>query len=176
LLGAAQHAGRLLVQRVGAQDLLEAGARLAEPGEFTRRAFLEGKLDLAQAEAVADLIDATTREAARSALRSLTGEFSAAVTRLGAQLVELRALIEAIGGRTVSCTPDGVSYDRQVALCTAGGHDLGEQMVRSGHALELRQHSRGRYTDAEREARNARRGLWAGDFERPSQWRQEHAR
>ena len=50
---------------------LDAGARLAEPGEFTRRAFLEGKLDLAQAEAVADLIDAASREAARSALRSL---------------------------------------------------------------------------------------------------------
>jgi len=89
------HGGPVVMQAVlGA--CLEAGARLAEPGEFTRRAFLEGKLDLAQAEAVADLIDATTREAARSALRSLTGEFSAAVTRLGAQLVELRALIEAI--------------------------------------------------------------------------------
>jgi len=89
------HGGPVVMQAVlGA--CLEVGARLAELGEFTRRAFLEGKLDLAQAEAVADLIDATTREAARSALRSLTGEFSAAVTRLGAQLVELRALIEAI--------------------------------------------------------------------------------
>ena len=75
---------------------LDAGARLAEPGEFTRRAFLEGKLDLAQAEAVADLIDAASREAARSALRSLTGEFSAAVGALAAQLVELRALTEAM--------------------------------------------------------------------------------
>jgi tRNA modification GTPase len=75
---------------------LDAGARLAEPGEFTRRAFLEGKLDLAQAEAVADLIDAASREAARSALRSLTGEFSEAVGALTAQLVELRALTEAM--------------------------------------------------------------------------------
>jgi tRNA modification GTPase len=75
---------------------LDAGARLAEPGEFTRRAFLEGKLDLAQAEAVADLIDAASREAARSALRSLTGEFSQAVGALASQLVELRALIEAM--------------------------------------------------------------------------------
>lgn len=75
---------------------LDAGARLAEPGEFTRRAFLEGKLDLAQAEAVADLIDAASREAARSALRSLTGEFSTAVAALAARLVELRALIEAM--------------------------------------------------------------------------------
>ena len=75
---------------------LDAGARLAEPGEFTRRAFLEGKLDLAQAEAVADLIDASTQEAARSALRSLQGEFSAAVGELAAQLIELRALVEAM--------------------------------------------------------------------------------
>lgn len=75
---------------------LDAGARLAEPGEFTRRAFLNGKLDLAQAEAVADLIDAASREAARSALRSLGGEFSAAITALVAQLTELRALTEAM--------------------------------------------------------------------------------
>ncbi|HYT48696.1 MAG TPA: tRNA uridine-5-carboxymethylaminomethyl(34) synthesis GTPase MnmE [Burkholderiales bacterium] len=75
---------------------LDAGARLAEPGEFTRRAFLEGKLDLAQAEAVADLIDAASREAARSALRSLAGEFSAAIDALGAELTELRALTEAM--------------------------------------------------------------------------------
>ncbi|MEA3191971.1 MAG: tRNA modification GTPase [Betaproteobacteria bacterium] len=89
------HGGPVLMQAVlGA--CLDAGARLAQPGEFTRRAFLEGKLDLAQAEAVADLIDATTREAARSALRSLSGEFSAAVAVLVGELVELRALIEAM--------------------------------------------------------------------------------
>ena len=75
---------------------LDAGARLAEPGEFTRRAFLEGRLDLAQAEAVADLIDAASREAARSALRSLAGEFSSAIAGITAQLVELRALTEAM--------------------------------------------------------------------------------
>src|SRR5207302_8860599 len=74
---------------------LDAGARLAEPGEFTRRAFLEGRLDLAQAEAVADLIDASSQEAARSALRSLSGEFSAAIEALRGALVELRALTEA---------------------------------------------------------------------------------
>jgi len=66
------HGGPVVMQALlGA--CLDAGARLAEPGEFTRRAFLEGKLDLAQAEAVADLIDAASREAARSALRSLAG-------------------------------------------------------------------------------------------------------
>lgn len=89
------HGGPVVLQAVlGA--CLDAGARLADPGEFTRRAFLEGKLDLAQAEAVADLIDAASREAARAALRSLTGEFSAAIARLAEQLVELRTLTEAM--------------------------------------------------------------------------------
>ena len=89
------HGGPVVMQALlGA--CLDAGARLAEPGEFTRRAFLEGKLDLAQAEAVADLIDAASREAARSALRSLAGEFSAAIDALGAELTELRALTEAM--------------------------------------------------------------------------------
>jgi tRNA modification GTPase len=75
---------------------LDAGARLAEPGEYTRRAFLNGRIDLAQAEAVADLIDAASREAARCALRSLSGEFSAAIDALMAALTELRALTEAL--------------------------------------------------------------------------------
>ena len=89
------HGGPVVMQALlGA--CLDAGARLAEPGEFTRRAFLEGKLDLAQAEAVADLIDAASREAARSALRSLSGAFSAAIGTLQARLVELRALTEAM--------------------------------------------------------------------------------
>jgi tRNA modification GTPase len=89
------HGGPLVLQSV-LSACVDAGARLAEPGEFTRRAFLNGKLDLAQAEGVADLIDAASREAARSALRSLRGEFSAAVDVLVAQLVELRALTEAM--------------------------------------------------------------------------------
>jgi tRNA modification GTPase len=76
--------------------VLDAGARLAEPGEFTRRAFLNGRLDLAQAEAVADLIEASSAEAARSALRSLSGEFSAAIDALVGKLTELRALTEAM--------------------------------------------------------------------------------
>jgi tRNA modification GTPase len=88
------HGGPVVMQALLAA-CLDAGARLAEPGEFTRRAYLEGKLDLAQAEAVADLIDAASREAARSALRSLSGEFSAAIGALQAELVELRALTEA---------------------------------------------------------------------------------
>jgi tRNA modification GTPase len=89
------HGGPMVMQSLLAA-CLDAGARMAEPGEFTRRAFLEGKLDLAQAEAVADLIDAASREAARSALRSLSGEFSAAIGLLRGQLIELRALTEAM--------------------------------------------------------------------------------
>ncbi|MES2960097.1 MAG: tRNA uridine-5-carboxymethylaminomethyl(34) synthesis GTPase MnmE [Pseudomonadota bacterium] len=81
-------------------DSLTGGARLphlrlAQPGEFTQRAFLNGKLDLAQAEAVADLIDAGTEAAARSATRSLGGAFSREITELAARLVELRVLVEA---------------------------------------------------------------------------------
>ena len=89
------HGGPVVMQSVLAA-FLDAGARLAEPGEYTRRAFLNGRIDLAQAEAVADLIDASSKEAARSALRSLSGEFSRGVAALVAALVELRALTEAL--------------------------------------------------------------------------------
>jgi tRNA modification GTPase len=71
------------------------GARLAEPGEFSRRAFLNDKLDLAQAEAIADLIDSQTQAAARSAVRSLTGEFSQQVHALVDQITDLRVYVEA---------------------------------------------------------------------------------
>lgn len=74
---------------------LELGARLAEPGEFTRRAFMNNKLDLVEAEAVADLIDASTQAAARSAVRSLQGEFSQAIHALVDELTTLRMLVEA---------------------------------------------------------------------------------
>ena len=71
------------------------GLRVAQPGEFTQRAFLNDKIDLAQAEAIADLIDASTDTAARSAARSLSGEFSRQITALLGKLVHLRMLIEA---------------------------------------------------------------------------------
>ena len=74
---------------------LGLGARLAEPGEFTKRAFLNGKIDLAQAEGVADLIDAATATAARAAARSLSGAFSAEVHSVVDGLTELRAFTEA---------------------------------------------------------------------------------
>ena len=69
--------------------------RVAQPGEFTERAFLNDKIDLAQAEAIADLIDASTETAARSAARSMSGEFSQAVNQLLEQLIHLRMLVEA---------------------------------------------------------------------------------
>ena len=75
---------------------LSAGARMAEPGEFTKRAFLEGRLDLAQAEAVSDLINAGTEAAARSAMRSLSGEFSRRVEGVVAAVTMVRALVEAM--------------------------------------------------------------------------------
>ena len=71
------------------------GVRLARPGEFTERAFLNDKIDLAQAEAVADLIDASSEAAARAAASSLSGEFSRRVTRLAEAIVQLRMLVEA---------------------------------------------------------------------------------
>lgn len=80
----------LLLRRV-----LELGARLARPGEFSERAFLNDKLDLAQAEAIADLIDAGSEQAARSAVRSLTGVFSEKVQGLVESLIQLRIYVEA---------------------------------------------------------------------------------
>ena len=88
------HGGPVVLQLLLAR-CLDLGARLAEPGEFSRRAFLNGKMDLAQAEAVADLIDAATASAARSAVRSLQGEFSRAIGELNEELTNLRMLVEA---------------------------------------------------------------------------------
>ena len=91
--------GGPVVQQLILQRVLRAGAHLglrpARPGEFTERAYLNDKLDLAQAEAVADLIDASTAQAARSAVRSLSGEFSARIHELADQLLALRLLVEA---------------------------------------------------------------------------------
>ncbi|MFA7666512.1 MAG: tRNA uridine-5-carboxymethylaminomethyl(34) synthesis GTPase MnmE [Burkholderiaceae bacterium] len=92
------HGGPVVMQLL-LRRVLEAGAsiglRLADPGEFTQRAFLNDKLDLAQAEAVADLIDASTEQAARSATRSLSGVFSQKVHALVDELIDLRMLVEA---------------------------------------------------------------------------------
>lgn len=92
------HGGSVVLQMLLAR-CLEAGQalelRLAQPGEFTRRAFMNDKLDLAQAEAVADLIDASTEAAARSASRSLSGVFSSTVNALVEKVTQLRMLVEA---------------------------------------------------------------------------------
>ncbi len=92
------HGGPVVMQMLLAR-CLEAGAdidlRMAQPGEFTHRAFLNDKLDLAQAEAVADLIDASTEAAARSASQSLSGVFSAIIHALVEQVTQLRMLVEA---------------------------------------------------------------------------------
>lgn len=96
------HGGPVVLQLLLARCLEAAqagdclpGLRLAEPGEFTQRAFMNDKIDLAQAEAIADLIDASTEAAARSASRSLSGEFSKEIGELREALVHLRMLVEA---------------------------------------------------------------------------------
>jgi endonuclease YncB( thermonuclease family) len=86
-----------------------------------------------------------------------------------------QALAGLIAGRSVTCTPlDHDRYDRDVVRCTVDGRDLGEAMVRAGHAVELARFSHGAYTEAQRDARAARRGLWAGRFEEPAEWRRRH--
>ena len=92
------HGGPVVLQLLLARVLeagRDSGLRLAEPGEFTRRAFLNDKLDLAQAEAVADLIDASTEAAAKSASQSLSGAFSNTIHALVEQVTGLRMLVEA---------------------------------------------------------------------------------
>lgn len=88
------HGGPAVLQILLAR-CLALGARLAAPGEFTRRAYLNDKLDLAQAESVADLIDAASTQAARSAMRSLQGDFSRQIRSLVDALINLRMLVEA---------------------------------------------------------------------------------
>ena len=88
------HGGPAVLARL-LRRCLDLGCRIARPGEFTERAFLNGKLDLAQAEGVADLIDASSEQAARSAARTLTGEFSARVNHLVDALTTLRMHVEA---------------------------------------------------------------------------------
>ena len=87
--------GGPIVMSLLVDAVVESGARRAQPGEFSKRAFLNGKLDLVQAEAVADLIDSGTARGARAALRSLTGSFSRAVQELQEQLTRLRLHVEA---------------------------------------------------------------------------------
>lgn len=88
------HGGTLVVDML-LKRLLELGCRMARPGEFSERAYLNGKIDIAQAEAIADLIDAGTTAAARAAVRSMQGEFSARVADLKSRITHLRTYVEA---------------------------------------------------------------------------------
>jgi len=88
------HGNRLILDML-LEEIVTLGARLALPGEFTQRAFLNGKIDLIQAEAVADLIDSNSKKAARSALQSVQGVFSEKIKIIKTKIVETRALIEA---------------------------------------------------------------------------------
>ena len=115
----------------------ELGARIAEPGEFTRRAFLNGKLDLAQAESVADLIDAATATAARAAARSLDGEFSRDVHALVEALTELRVYTEA----TLDFPEEDIEFLREgdvVARLAALRASLAHVMARAKTGALLR--------------------------------------
>ena len=88
-----------------------------------------------------------------------------------------RALAALIDSRPVTCRMVmHDQYARDVAICMVNGSDIGEAMVRAGHARDYARHSRGRYAAAEREARAARRGLWAGEFEEPEAWRRRGMR
>jgi len=87
--------GSMVVLNMLLERLIELGARLAGPGEFTKRAFLNGKLDLVQAESVADLIAATTQSAARAATRSLSGQFSEKIHAFSEVLIDIRMHVEA---------------------------------------------------------------------------------
>jgi tRNA modification GTPase len=115
---------------------LDLGARLAEPGEFTKRAFLNDKIDLAQAEAVADLISATTSAGVRAATRSLVGEFSREVHAILDRLVELRIFIEA----TLDFPEEDVEFARAADVAGKIQHlqqTLAGLLGRSRHGLLL---------------------------------------
>ena len=88
------HGGSSVLRKL-LETIIESNVRLAEPGEFTKRAFLNGKVDLIQAEAVQDLIQSNSEESALSAVRSLTGEFSAKINKILSELVSLRVFVEA---------------------------------------------------------------------------------
>jgi len=119
------------------QRCVELGARLARPGEFSERAFLNDKLDLAQAEAIADLIDASSTQAVRNAVRSLQGDFSRRVQALTEQLIQLRIFVEAaidFPEEEIDFLGDG----RVLALLDSVRQDLAEVRRQAGQGALLR--------------------------------------
>jgi tRNA modification GTPase len=111
--------------------LLTLGVRLARPGEFSERAFLNDKMDLAQAEAIADLIESTTEQAARCAQRSLQGEFSKAIHQLVDALINLRLYVEA----SIDFTEEDIDFLSEGAIAT----NLGELLTRLEHIQRMAQ-------------------------------------
>lgn len=130
------HGGPVVMQLL-LERCITLGARIANPGEFTQRAFLNDKLDLAQAEAVADLIDASTAAAARSALRSLSGAFSREIDQLVQRLITLRMLIEA----TLDFPEEEIDLIQQTDVANRlqqFQHDLDSLLARSRAGSMLR--------------------------------------
>lgn len=117
---------------------VQLGARLARPGEYSERAFLNDKLDLAQAEAIADLIEASSRTAAENALRSLQGEFSRRVASLVERLIELRIYVEA----AIDFPEEEIDFlaDGRVAdMLTKVGEELAQVRVAAGQGALMRE-------------------------------------
>jgi tRNA modification GTPase len=128
------HGGPLVVDALVARAV-ELGARRALPGEFTQRAFLNDKLDLTQAEAIADLIEAGSRQAARAAMRSLQGEFSVMVKGLTEAVIELRTYVEA----AIDFPEEEIDFlaDRALAERLQAVRDLFEVMEQSARQGRL---------------------------------------
>jgi len=115
------HGGQVIIDLM-IRHIIAAGARAARPGEFSERAFLNGKLDLAQAEAIADLIDSSSEQAARSAVRTLQGEFSRRIKQLVEALIELRVFVEAaidFPEEEIDFLADGKVMEQLVAIITS---------------------------------------------------------
>jgi len=129
------HGGAIVTGMV-IERVVQLGARLARPGEFTRRAFINDKLDLSQAEAIADLIDSGSKAAARAAQRSLQGRFSAVVLALNAKVTELRVHVEA----AIDFPEDEIDFLNDAALLARlddlqAEFDRLEKTIRSGRLL-----------------------------------------
>lgn len=136
------HGGRAIVSRL-LETLLQHGARLAEPGEFTQRAFFNGKLDLAQAEAVADLVKAKTERARRVALNQLEGKLSEVIHRLRSDIIGALAAVEVtidysdeVGELDYPELGDRLSHICQQALCLANTAHYG-RILREGMRVAL---------------------------------------
>lgn len=128
------HGGPVVMQML-LQRVLNLGARFAEPGEFSRRAFLNDKLDLAQAEAVADLIDSQTQAAARSAMRSLDGVFSQQVNALVEAVTRLRMYVEA----AIDFPEEEIDFlaDKVISEQLAACIDASETLLQRAHTGRL---------------------------------------